>query len=65
MNPDKLLKILLDFNKEISMLILKILPIEINESWFSGKLNSLQVTPPSLVPGPSLPSLFFSLALCL
>lgn len=32
MSPDKWLKILFDFNKEISMLILKILPMEMNES---------------------------------
>lgn len=32
MSPDKWLKILFDFNKEISMLILKILPIEMKES---------------------------------
>lgn len=32
MSPDKWLKILFDFSKEISMLILKILPMEMNES---------------------------------
>lgn len=59
MNPDKWLKILFDFNKETSMLILKILPIEMNESSFSAKLYSLQVHLPNAWSLPAILVLFF------
>lgn len=52
MSPDKWLKILFDFNKEISMLILKILPIEMNESLLVHCPLFPESTPLLPIPGP-------------
>lgn len=61
MSPDKWLKILLDFYKEISMLILKILPLAMNESLICHHPLLPASTPPP-IPAPHPPSLFFPLA---
>lgn len=63
MSLDKWLKILLDFTKEISMLILKILPIEMNESLiFHHLLLLCKYTSPIPGPHPANCALFFGSA---